>query len=359
MSGEEKSRLSRFRRRSRFKTPKAPPELTPKEEPAKEEPKKEEEKKKKKEKKAPSPVSNVLTVDVKEWFQTSAASEVVKFSHWSKYERRVEHGVKLTLGLLRRFNVKATFFILGIVAREFPELVRLILKEGHEIGTTGYYNRRLHTIPPKEYIKELEMAMVLLKSLAKRDITIHRAPEWSVTVHTLWVFEILKSFGIKYDSSIYPVGALLYGIEGAPRFPYTINPYEIVEFPPSTYPFAGKNISLFGGTYFRVLPISLISTAIKSLNKEGKPVLIHISPWEMDAEFPKLKLSWEGYLYQYAGVKSTFSKVATLLQNFKFDTLTKSLQENPPKESYHIKSLGKPQKDKKIGGIIMDKPKLE
>jgi polysaccharide deacetylase family protein (PEP-CTERM system associated) len=296
----------------------------------------------------PAPVSrprNVITVNVSEWFQSTAFSGIIKFSHWPKYERRVEQGIHLTLSLLRKYDIKATFFILGIVAREFPEMVKMIAQEGHEIGTMGYYNRRLHEIPPADYIKELEMSIPLLKSLSRQDIVTHRAPEWSVTQHTLWVMDALRSFGVKYDSSIYPVNSILYGIEDAPRHPYILNPSGIIEFPPTTYRFAGKNVALFGGTNLRVSPYSIISMAMQSLNNEGRHVLVHVYPWEMEGEFPRFDLGFDGYMQQYAGLKNTFSRISGLCQEFTFDTISGVLAEDPPAESVHINTLSGRRKE--------------
>ena len=282
---------------------------------------------------------NALTVDVKEWFQTMACSEVIKFSHWGKYERRVERGIHLILALLRQYDAKATFFILGIVAREFPQMVKLIQQEGHEIGVCGYYNRPLYSIPPEEYINEIEMSMSLLKGLTGSDIHVHRAPGWSVTPQTLWLMDVLKTYKLKYDSSIYPVRAPLYGVENAPSNPYTIDPQGIVEFPPTTYRFVGQNIALFGGTYLRILPYTLISMGLESINNQGHPVMIHISPWEMEGEFPKVDLGWEGYMSQYAGVKTSFSKISRLVSSYKFDTISNVLEKHPPTESININLL--------------------
>jgi polysaccharide deacetylase family protein (PEP-CTERM system associated) len=284
---------------------------------------------------------NTLTIDVKEWFQTSACSELVKFAHWGRYERRIERGIHMILALLRRYNVKATFFILGIVAREFPELIRLIVHEGHELGTMGYYNRPLHTIPPREYINEMEMCLSLLKSVTGVDVKIHRAPEWSVTIHTLWILDVLKTYGIKYDSSIFPMSGSLYGIENAPQFPYKIEPQGITEFPPTTYRFLGKSLDLFGGTYMRVLPYKWISGSFFNLNRRGQPVMIHVSPWEVDADFPKLNLCWEGYMAQYAGVKTTFSRLSKLLSEFKFDTLTKAIEDIDEIDEFPTSNFGR------------------
>jgi polysaccharide deacetylase family protein (PEP-CTERM system associated) len=353
---EEKSRASRFRR-SRFRTSKAGQEEGGEEKKSggaePEQPQVLQEQIVQEPVAVPPPVEipepvkiikiplNALTIDVKEWFQTSACSEVVKFAHWSRYERRVERGIHMILALLRRYNVKATFFILGIVAREFPELVRLIVHEGHELGVMGYYNRQLHTIPPREYINEMEMCLSLLKSVTGTDVKIHRAPEWSVTLHTLWILDVLKTYGMKYDSSIYPMSAPLCGIENAPTTPYKIEPQGIVEFPPTISRFLGKSIDLFGGTYMRVLPYKWISGSFFNLNRKGQPVLVHVSPWEMDAEFPKLNLSWEGYMAQYAGIKSTFSRLSKLLSEFRFTTLSKAIEDIEEIEEFPTSNFGR------------------
>jgi polysaccharide deacetylase family protein (PEP-CTERM system associated) len=286
-------------------------------------------------------VTNILTIDVKEWFQTSTFSNIIKLSHWNRYERRVESGVNLILALLQHYEVKATFFVLGIVAREFPEIVRMIANAGHEIGTMGYYNRMLHSISPKDYINEIEMSLSLLGSITRKNIEVHRAPEWSATERTLWYLEILKTYGIKVDSSIYPINATLYGIEKAPRFPYKIEPYGIIEYPPSTMQFAGKNVALFGGVCMRVLPYRLISLGINTLNRDGNPAMVHVSPWEIDGEFPKVDVGWDGYLSQYAGIKSTFSRLTRLLNEFKFERLSQVIEEKPPVRSIPVTGIGR------------------
>lgn len=356
---DEGTPRSRFRRSSRFKKPKTPPiPGAPEQQPLSERPvpvnpfappvtesapvqdahpiQKEEVET------APETVKvNAITVDVMEWFQSAAFSGIIKFSHWSKYERRVERGIHLLTALLRQHSVKGTFFILGIAAREFPEMVRLIKNEGHEIGVCGYYNRLLYTISPQEYINELEMSLSLLKSLTNTDIVIHRAPGFSINRDTLWVMDVLKTYGIKYDSSICSVKADLYGIEGAPRFPYTLNPQGIIEFPPSTYPFLGKNIELFKGTNFRVVPYPIISMGVESINKQGFPVMVNVTPWEIEAEIPRIDLGWDESFAQYAGLKNTFPKLARLLEQYEFSTLTEAVKEHKSLDSLHIQKLRK------------------
>jgi len=52
------------------------------------------------------------------------------------------------LDALGEHGVKATFFILGAYAERWPELVRRVANEGHQIGNHGYFHRKLHLKSP-------------------------------------------------------------------------------------------------------------------------------------------------------------------------------------------------------------------
>ena len=56
----------------------------------------------------------------------------------------------------RRADVKATFFILGRHAEQWPELVARVADEGHSIGNHGYYHRKLHFKSPAYVRDDLE-----------------------------------------------------------------------------------------------------------------------------------------------------------------------------------------------------------
>ena len=81
---------------------------------------------------------NALTIDVEDWSQLAhykllgcivpASSKVLTNTH-------------LILDLLAEHNVRATFFILGRVAEQYPELVLSIQRDGHEVATHGYSHR--------------------------------------------------------------------------------------------------------------------------------------------------------------------------------------------------------------------------
>ena len=57
------------------------------------------------------------------------------------------------LDVLRREDVHATFFVLGQHAERWPELVRRMADEGHQLGNHGYWHRKLHRRSPA-YVRD-------------------------------------------------------------------------------------------------------------------------------------------------------------------------------------------------------------
>jgi len=79
-------------------------------------------------------MQNAFTVDVEDYFQVQALSSAIKSENWGQYECRVEKNTQLILQLLDETKQKGTFFVLGWIAKRYPNLIRLIAKEGHEIA---------------------------------------------------------------------------------------------------------------------------------------------------------------------------------------------------------------------------------
>jgi len=83
-------------------------------------------------------IVNSLTVDVEDYFQVSAFAPHVNRGEWEAMPCRVEQNVELILQLLNDAGAKATFFTLGWIAERYPQLVRRIMAEGHELASHGY-----------------------------------------------------------------------------------------------------------------------------------------------------------------------------------------------------------------------------
>ena len=92
---------------------------------------------------------NAFTVDLEEWYQglTSTNRQVER---WPMLESRAVSATRHLLRLLREYNITATFFVLGYLADQCPELVAEVMDEGHEIGIHGYYHRFVHQMTAGE-----------------------------------------------------------------------------------------------------------------------------------------------------------------------------------------------------------------
>ena len=175
------------------------------------------------------------------------------------------------LEILGAYNVRATFFVLGEVARTFPSLIRLIADQGHEIGVHGYHHIQFFRMNPKRAFEALSLAKKEIEQISGYHVLGHRAPAFSVRPDTAWVLETLAEVGFKYDSSIVPCKGRRYGWPG---FPKDINVIKlsggetIVEAPLSTINLLGKNIPVCGGGYLRHFPFLYTRWAIRRVEKK-------------------------------------------------------------------------------------------
>lgn len=270
----------------------------------------------------PSRVLNALTIDVEDWFHIVGIDDLGPDKGFDKYESRVVQNTRKILAVLRERQCKATFFVLGSVANEHPTLVQEIAKEGHEIGTHGLSHKPVCDQTREEFAKELEESIDILERASNQKILGHRAASFSITNQTLWAIEILERAGIEYDSSVFPIKHKRYGMPRSSRFPHTLNDkdkkHSIIEFPLSTLRLLGRNFPIAGGAYFRFLPYGIVRWGIKRLNKEGKPAMFYIHPWEIDPGQPRIDLPFRRKFVHYHGLRRAEKKFRKLLSDFSF-----------------------------------------
>jgi polysaccharide deacetylase family protein (PEP-CTERM system associated) len=268
---------------------------------------------------------NALTIDVEDYFHVAAFAHQIQPENWGRYPSRVEKNTNRLLDLLSEQQVRATFFILGWVADECPALVRKINKAGHAIGCHGYFHQMIYEGSPSHFRCDLRRAKGTIEDVLGRSIKSYRAPSYSVTSKTPWALPILAEEGFEYDSSIFPIMHDLYGVPGAPRFPYLKvlnNGQTIKEFPPSTIRLLGINCPIGGGGYLRILPYSVTSLAIHRINAvEKQPAMVYLHPWEIDPDQPRISAPWMSRFRHYHNLDTTELKFKKLLREFSFCTL--------------------------------------
>jgi polysaccharide deacetylase family protein (PEP-CTERM system associated) len=223
--------------------------------------------------------SNILTVDVEDWYQLAnrkllgrnmpASDEVLIDTH-------------IILDLLANHQARATFFVLGVIAAQYPELVMRIKNEGHEVATHGYAHFLVKHMSPRAFAEDLTRSIHVLEDIVQEPILGYRAPEFSIDDSCAWAHEVMVEAGLQYDSSIFPIRGMRYGTHSAPRHPYVINTPSgsIQELPLATGKILGQNLPVGGGGYLRLLPLQYINWGIRSLNAQGQPATLYVHPYE-------------------------------------------------------------------------------
>jgi polysaccharide deacetylase family protein (PEP-CTERM system associated) len=271
---------------------------------------------------------NALTIDVEDYFMVSAFSDVIKFEDWHKYESRVEKNTYRILDLLNESGVKATFFILGWVGENYPEMVGDIHSMGHEIACHGYNHRLIYDLSPDEFREDIRRSKDILEDIAGEPVVGFRAASYSIVKGTLWALDILIEEGFLYDSSIFPIHHDRYGLPDSDRFPHVIrrDGGSILEFPPSTCRILRLNIPVAGGGYLRLSPSWILKTAVKRINeREKRPFILYLHPWEIDVDQPRLNGRRLSMIRHYINLDSTMPKLKMFLEEFRFEPLSSIL----------------------------------
>ncbi|MCH8807084.1 MAG: DUF3473 domain-containing protein [Planctomycetes bacterium] len=289
-----------------------------------------------------SPI-NAFTVDVEEYFQVSAFEKHIARSQWDQYESRVVASTQRILRQLNRHDVRATFFVLGWVADRYPQLVHEIYRSGHEIGSHSYWHRLIYDLSPEEFRDDLRRSRDVLENLIGAPVIAYRAPSFSITKRSLWALDILIEEGFRIDSSVFPIHHDRYGIPDAERSIHMLQTTagQLWEFPPSVARFAGFNLPISGGGYFRLLPYAVLRKGVQQLNDERHSATIYVHPYEYSPnEFGAFDypISWKVRLRQGLGRRGFPFKVDRMFSEFRFGAMRDVIQsiEDWPTHEYRL-----------------------
>lgn len=263
-------------------------------------------------------VKNIFCIDLEDWFHQSLVS--------SLYHNKRSSIVKNTDRLLEIFsmtNTTVTFFCLGEVASEHPNLIRRIAWQGHEIASHGYNHNIIYKQSPLEFESDVKKSIDIISSLSGKAVKGFRAPSWSVTKDSMWALDILQKLGFLYDSSIFPTNNFLYGIPGASRYVnnLTINSKPFLEVPPSTFRIFRSTYGFSGGFYFRALPEFFIRMCTNITNKKDHPAIFYLHPVEIDRNIERVSRKLIDKIILEYGIKGCEEKLIHILQRYEFDSV--------------------------------------
>ncbi len=265
---------------------------------------------------------SIFTIDVEDYFNVTEERGEPPVSEWDSLPSIVESGFLKLLDLLDTYQVKATCFFLGYVAKKYPHLVKEAQKRGHEIASHGMFHRIVYKMSRDEFTTDLLQSKNILEDICSEQVTAFRSPSFSLTEASPWFFETLAETGFIADSSVFPVKRDYGGYKTTQKKPYwiTTEKGDICEFPISVAPFCGKDICFFGGGYLRLFPKRVILYMHKKLAKQGIPTLFYIHPREMEPQHPRLKMNKMAYFKSYVNLNTVQPKLEAILSSSKFIT---------------------------------------
>jgi polysaccharide deacetylase family protein (PEP-CTERM system associated) len=271
---------------------------------------------------------NAFCVDLEDYYQANHLGIV--FHEWQRFESRASLGTLRILALMRKHGIRGTFFVVGYIAEKQPKLIQKIVEDGHEIACHTYTHRMLHEHDVRSLKAELERTLHLLRACSGgQPVDGFRAPSWSLVEETFWALDVLRSLGIKYDSSMLPCQRVLFlkGIPTMPCVPHRLA-NGLMEFPVSMANMGRIWIPFSLAGVFRLMPFAVSSYMIRRFHRiNNAPVVMNIHPWDLDEKQPRLQLSSAKHLLHYGGRKTVECKLDQLFRAFRFGRIRDVLRE--------------------------------
>lgn len=270
---------------------------------------------------------NILTFDIEEWY----VEKVFGGGRTHKYQQFDEFFFKV-MDELDILGIKATFFCVGQMAIEFPEVVKKIATKGHEIGCHSNIHTWLDKMTPEELLKDTTEALKALEDVSGQKVVSYRAPAFSITPKNKWAVNVLAECGIKNDASIFPTNRDFGGYKGFPQDTPCIISHEgasLKEFPISLTSVLGKQIAYSGGGYFRLIPFWFVNKTIKK--RDYNICYFHLSDLIRQKGKLMTKQAYEEYFKEPGTLKNRLVRYAktNVGRGDVYGKLQKLLSNNP------------------------------
>ncbi len=267
-------------------------------------------------------IINALSVDVEEYYNGVEFEAAVPACERHRLPSRVESSMSRVLDLLARLSLRATFFIVGEIAKKHPAMVQHIAEGGHEVACHSYRHEPVSRLSPEEFHADVYRAKAILEDLTGKAVVGYRAPYYSIGPEQAWAYDVLLEVGYGYDSSTYPILHDRYGDPTALRFPFEVRSNghgSLIEFPIGTARLLGMNLPIGGGGFFRLFPTQWIRRGIQRVNvHERQPIMFYFHPWELDPDQPRPPMPWHHRFRHYVNLHLVESKLHCLFGEISF-----------------------------------------
>ena len=231
------------------------------------------------------------------------------------YEDHKDYFIKensYLLDFLASINLKCTFFAQAKTAQNHPNLLKLIAKEGHSIGSHGLKHVARKCLTEKQFLNDCIDSKKIIEDIVQQEIEGYRSPLLSISRASYYEsLFTLKKAGFKYDSSI-PLHALK-------KLMFTLKIKNINQFPIKVVPLTSFDnrffsFNLAGGSTWRVLPFYLTSLILKSKFTSNN-TSFYLHPYEFGAKIDP-----------YRAISSNASKLKIYLKSMRWNLNKKAIE---------------------------------
>lgn len=276
-------------------------------------------------------MANILTFDIEEWY----IEKTFKGGRVRKYQQ-YDHILDWILQTLADHDLRATFFCVGELAVQFPEVVKRIAAQGHEIGSHSNRHLWVTKMDRKAFQEDTKRAICSLEDLTGKKVRSFRAPAFSIGQANSWAFDVLCENGIEYDCSVFPASR---DFGGFPQFKSSVpsiiktESHILKEFPISPACLVGMNLPFSGGGYFRLVPLCIQKLWINRMdyvmfyfhiNDLIEEKTTFMSRQEYESYFKEtgtFKNRISRYLKANIGKKNTLNKLEKILSLYSFENV--------------------------------------
>lgn len=266
----------------------------------------------------------VISIDVEEWYHLEYFKDIETNKKLS-----VLDGLDNFISIIDKYDVKATFFVVGELINTIKNKLIILNKNHHEIGVHSYKHKRPVEMDLIEFKNDVLNTVKKLNKIIPNKRYGYRAPCFAMDRERL---DVLRSLDFNYDSSkinqkehpLY-VNLNLKGFKKTQNFIYEKENFR--EFEISTIQILGLSIPISGGGYLRIIPWPIYFWLFKKFIKKEKFFNFYIHPFELSNSNFKLPpntplLTRLRYSYGRNKVSSRLEKLIKELKknNFEFKT---------------------------------------
>lgn len=286
--------------------------------------------------------THILTIALEDYFHAPAFRGLIDQKSWSRFESRYEKSSLAALELLARSNSRATFFVDAWIGQRRPDLLREVLRQGHEIGLSGNSWASFRKLSASELREKLRRSRATVENACQREILGYRRSDVLLHPKHMAALEVLAEEGFVFDSSLSPAG---FAFRRQPwrRFVHrqAFSSSAIWEVPLSSYDIGGFMIPFAGGNYFRQYPETLVQWFIdRWIRAEAQPLVLYFRLWDLDPLHPHIHTgSFVRDLRHYRNGDRMVRILGELFARYQFNSIAGTLEcAQAPLQAQHVKT---------------------